>query len=105
MRYQLLSTKEEPASGEIVKISADKLQNLAVQKMVSFLVQNGRAVKGSVKVTKFARKFSLVWQNAKTKLFHQASYVPYIASDGSIMTKASGSTQVTQDAPEVSASE
>lgn len=105
MRYQLLSTKEEPATGEIQKISASKLQDLAVQKMVSFLVQNSRAVKGSVKVTKYDRKFSLVWQSATDKLFHQQSYVPFIASDGNIRAKASGSARVSIEAPEVKASE
>lgn len=104
-RYQLLSTKEEVASGEIEKISPAKLQSLAIQKMINFFVQNGRAVKGSVKVTKYNLKFALVWQNAQTKLFHQQSYVPFIASDGSIRTKASGSAKVTQEAPEAKASE
>ena len=99
-RYQLLSTKDAPATGEIEQISTAKLQSLAVQKMISFLVQNGRAVKGSVKVTKYDRKFALVWQNAKDKLFHQQSYVPYIAKDGSIRAMASGSTRVSVDAPE-----
>lgn len=104
-RYQLLSEKEAPATGEIQKISAAKLQDLAAQKMVNFLLQNGRAVKGSVKVTKYGLKFSVAWQNAKDKLFHQQSYVPFIASDGSIRTKASGSARVSIEAPEASASE
>lgn len=104
-RYQLISTKEEAPSGEIKKISVAELQSLAVQKMIGFLVQNGRAVKGSVKATKYDLKFSLEWQSAKDKLFHQQSYVPFVASDGSIRAKASGSTRVSVEKPEAKASE
>ena len=99
-RYQLIAPKEEAkATGEIVQVSVAKLLDMGIKKQIDFLLK-ATAVKGSVKLAaKYQRKYSLVWQNSKTKLYHQQSYFAFISSDGSIRNMAQGSTRVTQENP------
>ncbi len=100
VRYQLIETKEEAkATGKIESISVAKMQDLAIKRQIDFL-SKATAVKGSVKLAgRYGRKFSLVWQNSKTMLFHQQSYLPFIASDGSIRVMAQGSVRVSVENP------
>ena len=99
MKYQLMSTNEEVTNGKTEQISIEKLQGLSIQKQTAFLMQNGRAVKGSIKVTKYGRKFSMVWQSTKTKLFHQQSYLPFV-KNGEIRVAGQGTATVSKEAPE-----
>lgn len=99
-RYALIEPKEEAvATGKIEKISVVKLQDVGIKKQIDFLLKQ-TAVKGSVKLAgRYNRKFSLVWRNSKTQLYHQQSYFPFIASDGSIRNMAQGSTRVSVENP------
>lgn len=99
-RYELIKAKEEAqATGKVEKISVAKMQDIAIQRQIAFLVK-ATAVKGSVKIAgKYERKFSLVWQNKTSNLFHQQSYTPYIASDGGIRCKGNGNARVSVENP------
>lgn len=97
-RYQLIG--EEIPTGEIEEIDQKQLRDLGAKKQVSFLLENGIAVKGSVRVEKFNRKFSLQWRDAKTGLYKTQSYVPFVAKNGEIRNKASGGLSVAVEAPQ-----
>ena len=97
-RYQLIS--EEVPTGPIESIGLKELRDLGVKKQMNFLLENGIAVKGSVKVEKFNLKFSVEWKDAKTGLYKKQSYVPFIAKNGDIRNKSSGSLTVLPEAPQ-----
>lgn len=96
-RYQLIT--EEMPTGEVEEISTKQLLDLGVKKQVSFLLENGGAAKGSVKVEKFNRKFSVVWKDSKG-LYHKQSYVPYVAKNSEIRNRKAGSLSVTTEMPQ-----
>lgn len=99
-RYKLLATEEEP-TGELEEITVKKLVDMAAQRQIKHLLDNKIAVKGSVNVRKFIQKFQVTWQNAKTKLFHQQSYVAFLTDKGAIRSKGQGSPKVTVEVPAV----
>lgn len=98
-RYKLMASEEQEPTDEVEEIDAKKLVELAVQRQIKHLLDNKIAVEGSVKSVKFNRKFQVTWQNAKTKLFHQQSYVAFVTDKGAIRAKGQGSAKVTQEEP------
>ena len=90
-RYKLLVSEELEPTGEVESIDTKKMVDLAAQRMVKMLLDNKTAVKGTIKVKKFVQKFQVTWQNAKTQLYQQRSYVAFISKKGAILMKGSGS--------------
>ena len=97
-RYKLLATETDEPTGELEEISPKQLVKMAAQRIVNLLIDNKTAIKGSVKVKEFNRKFQLTWKSAKDGLYHQASYVAFITKKGAIRAKGTGS-KVTVEAP------